>query len=83
VTSALTIWSFHSDGYEIEYDPEFGVGDHMFTDLALSREGMGEYHEKSTMNSLGQKLSVMVLQRSVWPFGVLRKSLDLPLAVSH
>ncbi|OBZ79494.1 Cullin-4 [Grifola frondosa] len=28
-----------------QYDPEFGMGDHMFNDLALSRETMREYTE--------------------------------------
>ncbi|KAH9971854.1 hypothetical protein BGW80DRAFT_1318812, partial [Lactifluus volemus] len=27
-----------------EYDPEFGMGDHMFRDLALLRDAMAEYH---------------------------------------
>ena len=72
-----------SQSCEIEYDPEFGMGDQMFTDLALSRDGMEEYHAKFSTDSLAQRLSVMVLQRSVWPFGALRKVMDLPPAVNY
>ena len=36
-----------SKGYLIpDYDPEFGMGEDMFKDLALSRVGMREYHFK-------------------------------------
>ncbi|OAX36818.1 Cullin-domain-containing protein [Rhizopogon vinicolor AM-OR11-026] len=60
------------------YDPEFGMGDHMFNDLALSRDSMREYHARIADDSSAQKLSVMVLQRSVWPFVALKKDVDLP-----
>lgn len=65
-----------------EYDPEFGMGDHMFNDLALSRDIMREYHARITGDSTAQKLSVMVLQRSVWPFLERKKDVDLPSSVS-
>ncbi|KAG6873267.1 hypothetical protein C0995_001041 [Termitomyces sp. Mi166 len=61
-----------------QYDPEFGMGEDMFKDLALSRESVKEYHSKLGVDSLGRKLSVMVLQRSAWPFTVQKTSVDLP-----
>jgi cullin-4 len=64
-----------------EYDPEFGMGDHMFNDLALSREMMAEYHSKHS-DDLARKLSVMVLQQSFWPFAPRKTTVDLPPAVS-
>ncbi|KAN0123228.1 Cullin-4B [Russula decolorans] len=52
-----------------EYDPEFGMGDHMFRDLALSRDTMVEYHERiGPKRAAEQKLTAMVLQQSFWPF---------------
>ncbi|KAH9983287.1 Cullin-4B [Russula compacta] len=53
-----------------EYDPEFGMGDHMFRDLALSRDNMAEYHERLGLGYAPeqQKLTAMVLQQSFWPF---------------
>ncbi|KAG2358657.1 hypothetical protein BDR07DRAFT_1452647 [Suillus spraguei] len=54
-----------------KYDPEFGMGDHMFNDLALSRDSCGN------VSSL-QNISVMVLQRSVWPFHARDTDVDLP-----
>ncbi|KAG6890869.1 hypothetical protein C0992_012005 [Termitomyces sp. T32_za158] len=61
-----------------QYDPEFGMGEDMFKDLALSREFVKEYHSKLDVDSPGRKLSVMVLQRSAWPFTVQKTSVDLP-----
>ncbi|KAG6805190.1 hypothetical protein H0H93_005429, partial [Arthromyces matolae] len=61
-----------------EYDPEFGMGEEMFKDLALSREFVREYHSKLSDDSPGRKLSVMVLQRSAWPFTIQKESIDLP-----
>lgn len=60
------------------YDPEFGMGEEMFKDLALSRESMREYHSKLDEDSPGQKLNGMVLQRSAWPFTVQKHGVDLP-----
>ncbi|KAG0701950.1 Cullin family-domain-containing protein [Suillus ampliporus] len=62
-----------------KYDPEFGMGDHMFNDLALSRDIMREYQARIGDDSSVQQLSVMVLQRSVWPFLARKKDVDLPL----
>jgi cullin-4 len=64
------------------YDPEFSMGDHMFNDLSLSREAMREYHSKLERESPAQRLSVMVLQRSVWPFAARKTDIDLPPSVS-
>ena len=65
------------DGLVSEYDPEFGQGDHMFNDLALSREVLREFHDRLEEASSARKLSVMVLQRSVWPFATRKKDVDL------
>ncbi|KAJ3571858.1 hypothetical protein NP233_g3479 [Leucocoprinus birnbaumii] len=51
-----------------KYDPEFGMGEDMFKDLALSKENMEDYHMKMDDDNPGRKLYVMVLQRSAWPF---------------
>ncbi|KAI0249475.1 Cullin-4B [Lactifluus subvellereus] len=60
-----------------EYDPEFGMGDHMFRDLALSRDAMGEYHQcLGPERAAEQKLTAMVLQQSFWPFSS-RKAQDV------
>lgn len=61
-----------------ELDPEFGMGEEMFKDLALSRESMRDYHEKLDRDSPGQNLNVMVLQQSAWPFSPPKTSSDLP-----
>ncbi|KAL0950552.1 hypothetical protein HGRIS_007358 [Hohenbuehelia grisea] len=61
-----------------QYDAEFGMGEEMFKDLALSRDSMRQYHETLDDHDPGKKLSVMVLQRSAWPFTVPKSSIDLP-----
>ncbi|PSS22629.1 hypothetical protein PHLCEN_2v3056 [Hermanssonia centrifuga] len=64
-----------------EYDPEFGMGDHMFKDLELSRGLMKEYtehRERQGEESTQQKMSVMVLQRSFWPFSTRKEDADIP-----
>ena len=53
------------------------MGDHMFNDLALSRDVLREYRSRLPDDSLGHHLSVMVLQRSVWPFAARKKDVDL------
>ncbi|KAL4069083.1 Cullin family-domain-containing protein [Scleroderma citrinum] len=58
------------------YDPEFGMGDHMFNDLALSRDILREYRNRLPDDN-SMHLSVMVLQRSVWPFAARKKDVDL------
>ncbi|KAH8111451.1 Cullin-domain-containing protein [Phellopilus nigrolimitatus] len=55
------------------YDPEFGMGNDMFRDLALSRDFLGEFHERDIGRGSAQNLSVMVLQRSSWPFTAKQK----------
>ncbi|KZT68852.1 Cullin-domain-containing protein [Daedalea quercina L-15889] len=69
-----------------EYDPEFGMGDHMFNDLALSRDLMRDYNEQRAglgYGEVAQKLSVMVLQRSFWPFAARKHDVDLPPAMQY
>ncbi|OSD05750.1 Cullin-domain-containing protein [Trametes coccinea BRFM310] len=64
-----------------EYDPEFGTSDNMFTDLALSRDLMQdflEYRRRKGDVGTAQKLTVMVLQRSNWPFTARKNDIDLP-----
>ncbi|KAI0358895.1 Cullin-4B [Trametes cingulata] len=64
-----------------QYDPEFGTSENMFKDLALSRDLMQEFLEyrrrKGEVGS-AQKLNVMVLQRSSWPFTARKQDIDLP-----
>lgn len=58
------------------------MGDHMFQDLALSRDLTREFHAKTIGGGSAEKLSVMVLQRSFWPFSAKQKEdLDLPANV--
>lgn len=54
----------------------------MFKDLALSRDMVHDYHSKLPQHSSGRKLSIMVLQRSAWPFNVQKTTIDLPPDVS-
>ena len=56
------------------------MGDHMFRDLALSRDSMREFHERGIGGDRAEKLSVMVLQRSYWPFTARQKG-DILLPV--
>lgn len=65
-----------------DYDPDFPSEKEMFQDMNLSRELVEEYRSKLPDHSEGRKLSVMVLQRSVWPFTVQQKSVDLPFKVA-
>ncbi len=45
------------------------MGDHMFRDLALSRDTMEEYHKRlGPGRAAEQRLTAMVLQQSFWPF---------------
>ena len=53
----------------------------MFKDLTISREKMEQFHTlKAHRGDLGtlQKLNVMVLQRSAWPFAARNTDVDLP-----
>ncbi|KAI0809184.1 Cullin [Irpex lacteus] len=59
-----------------QYDPEFGMGDHMFTDLSLSRDLMKEF--TALERYANYKVSVMVLQHSVWPFAGRKGDVALP-----
>ncbi|KAJ7630579.1 Cullin family-domain-containing protein [Roridomyces roridus] len=62
-----------------KYDPEFSMGEEMFTDLRLSRETMTGYYdqldkhvEQKKLSSEEademRKLSVMVLKQGAWPY---------------
>lgn len=59
-----------ADYVHADYDPEFGMGDQMFTDLNLSRDLGKDY--RSVLTAKNKKLDlvpeVMILQQSVWPF---------------
>ncbi len=62
------------------------MGDHMFKDLELSRGLMKEYtehRERQGEESTQQKMSVMVLQRSFWPFTTRKEDADIPAWVSR
>jgi cullin 4 len=61
------------------------MGEDMFKDLALSRDMVQDYHSRLAQHSSGRKLSVMVLQRSAWPFNVQKTTIDLPpnVRLSH
>ncbi|TFK38770.1 Cullin-4B [Crucibulum laeve] len=61
-----------------QYDPEFGMAEDMFKDLALSREAMREYHAKKAVASPARILTAMVLQQSAWPFTAPNSSITLP-----
>ena len=50
----------------------------MFTDLTLSRDLTAEYRNKRGGDA---KLSLMILQRSCWPFTVRKKDIVLPVWV--
>jgi cullin 4 len=55
------------------------MGDQMFSDLLLSRDMMREYHERLQAGHAAHKLTVMVLQQSVWPFSPRQgDDVDLP-----
>ncbi|KAF8139806.1 Cullin-4B [Boletus edulis] len=62
-----------------DFEKGFGQGDHMFNDLALSREILREFHNRIPEASSARKLSVMVLQRSVWPFAARNKDMHADL----
>ena len=56
------------------------MGDQMFTDLSLSRDLMKEF---TALERYGDyKVSVMVLQHSVWPFAGRKGDVALPEWVS-
>ena len=60
------------------------MGDHMFKDLDLSRGLLEEYidhRNRLRHDAASQRLSVMVLQRSFWPFTARKTDADLPLWV--
>lgn len=56
------------------------MGDGMFTDLALSKDLMADYHTKHRDDD-ARNLSVVVLQRSFWPFSARKTDIILPTGV--
>jgi len=63
------------------YDPDFDLGESMFRDLSLSDDLMREYDHRIKQNKKKGYLTVMVLQRSAWPFNVQKKKVLLPADV--
>lgn len=78
-----------------EYDPEFGKGEVMFKDIALSRDLVTAYREslenhpsrdkgkRKASSDDGPKATFMVLQASSWPFAPKDEDADLPPHVSN
>jgi len=62
------------------YDPEFGKGNDMFKDIALSQDLLDEYRTKSSGND--EKMSAMVLKFSTWPFKKYEGTVNLPAEMS-
>ena len=58
------------------------MGEETFEDLELSREMMRDHHSRLDSQSVGLMLTVMVLQRSAWPFTVQKSGVDIPLCGS-
>ncbi|KAI0041999.1 Cullin-domain-containing protein [Auriscalpium vulgare] len=61
-----------------QYDPEFSMGDHMFNDLALSRDVMTEYNGRTADAGSALKFSAVILQQSFWPFSLRTADAYLP-----
>ncbi|KAF7969734.1 hypothetical protein HWV62_26086 [Athelia sp. TMB] len=66
-----------------QYDPEFGTGEHMFKDLALSRDTLAEFHNQASGIPGVEKVGVMVLQQSFWPFAARKGNIYLPPSMQH
>lgn len=70
-----------------DYDPEFSMGDQMFTDLNISRDLGRDYREQCAKLGRSTELApeVYVLQQSVWPFASRKGKLTavLPDNVGH
>jgi len=61
-----------------KYDHDFGSAEAMFTDLTKSADLMAAY--RSSKDAKGaDKLNVMVLTQSVWPFSREKQEVDLPI----
>ncbi|KAG8976071.1 hypothetical protein FRC05_004703 [Tulasnella sp. 425] len=63
------------------YDPEFGKGNDMFKDIALSRDLLAEY--RASMRNKNERFSAMVLKFSTWPFGKYEGTIGLPPDMSE
>ncbi|KAG8900346.1 hypothetical protein FRB99_006104, partial [Tulasnella sp. 403] len=64
------------------YDPEFGKGNDMFKDIALSRDLLSEYRARNRAHQ-DKKMSVMVLKFSTWPFPKYEGTVNLPPQMSQ
>lgn len=53
----------------------------MFKDLALSRDTLSEFRKHASETPGVEKVGVMVLQQSVWPFAPRKGNADLPPSV--
>ncbi|KAF7367229.1 CULLIN-2 domain-containing protein [Mycena sanguinolenta] len=60
-----------------QYDPEFSLGEEMFSDLTLSRELMVEYNNKLPADA-PRRLSAMVLKPAAWPYSTQDQNIVLP-----
>lgn len=83
----------------IGYDPEFGKGNDMFKDIALSRDLLEEYrHQPEPTKEINEDMSTtvpepkkeingdmstMVLKTSTWPFAKYEGQVLLPKEVSE
>ncbi|KAG8987866.1 hypothetical protein FRB90_003097, partial [Tulasnella sp. 427] len=63
------------------YDPEFGKGNDMFKDIALSRDLLAEY--RRSKRGQDDKFSAMVLKFSTWPFSKYEGTIGLPPEMSE
>ncbi|KAI0310350.1 Cullin, partial [Amylostereum chailletii] len=79
-------WRLGADGTGTgtEYDPEFGMGEHMFKDLDLSKD-LREGFEKEVLDAtkvgehdVARRMKAVVLQPSFWPFPARENTTTLP-----
>jgi hypothetical protein len=54
------------------------MGEHMFKDLTLSRDLMLQYRGHTADAAKMKNETVMVLQRSFWPFSARKEDIKLP-----
>ena len=54
------------------------MSEQMFKDLETSEERISKFRQKRGAASSIQKLNVMVLQHSAWPFPPRKSDVDLP-----
>lgn len=61
------------------YDPEFGRGNDMFKDIALSKDLMEEY--RLSKGDKDERMTAMVLKFSTWPYSKSDGTINLPVEV--